>query len=278
MPFWSGNPVTTQFESIQTFQPKEVVPLTETLRVGGIETSRATRAELAQLMIEDAHKARRGELLFPRLIFYSNGSVIATFHRDARFREMFQQADLVDVDGMPLVIASRLFSKNPLRERVASTDFILDACDAASRNGLRFYFLGAKPGVAEKAAENMRAKYPGLEIVGARDGYFAKEDEKAICDDIRAVRTDVLWVGMGSPWQEEFAIANRENLAGVAWMRTCGGLFDHHSGNVRRAPLWMQKVGLEWLHRAIQEPQRLSRRYFTTNPLALYYLMTKTGR
>lgn len=257
---------------------RDIVSLTDTLMVGGIATSRATRAELAELMVEDARRARQGELRVPRMVVSSNGSVIAAFHRDAHFRSMVLQADLVDVDGMPLVLATRLLSRRPLRERVATTDFVLDACAAAAREGLRFFFLGARPGVAEAAAENLRCLFPGLQIVGIHHGYIGQEDEAALCEQIKAAKTDVLWVGMGSPRQEEFVIANRHRLGGVAWLRTCGGLFDHYSGNVRRAPLWMQRIGLEWLHRAIQEPARLGSRYLTTNPSALYHLITKTHR
>jgi exopolysaccharide biosynthesis WecB/TagA/CpsF family protein len=257
---------------------KNIPQLTDTLVVGGIATSRATRVELAQLMVRDSMSARLGELKRPRIVMSSNGSVIAHFHRDPHFRAMVLQADLVDVDGMPLVIATRFLSRQPLQERVATTDFVLDACAAAVANGLRFFFLGAKPGVAERAAQNLRVLYPGLNIVGVQNGYFGKDDEAAICERIVAAGTDVLWVGMGSPLQEEFAIANRERLSGVAWIRTCGGLFDHHSGAVPRAPLWMQQIGLEWLHRTIKEPMRLGKRYLFSNPVAIYHLITKTHR
>ena len=177
---------------------------------------------------------------------------------------------------MPIVFASRLLCKNEIPERVATTDFVLTAAEAAVAHGTRFYFLGGKPGVAEEAASNLRALFPALQIVGIRNGYFSADEVDAICKDIREAGTDVLWVGMGSPRQEEFAVANMRKLSGVAWVRTCGGLFDHYVSTARRAPLWMQRWGLEWVHRARLEPFRLGLRYLWTNPVALFFLLTKT--
>jgi exopolysaccharide biosynthesis WecB/TagA/CpsF family protein len=182
----------------------------------------------------------------------------------------------VDADGMPLVLASRLFCETPLRERVATTDFIEDASKAAVEAGLNFYFLGGKPGVAAAAADKLTDRYAGLRIVGARDGYFSEAELDELCADILSKKTDVLWLGLGSPYQEALALRLRERLGGVAWIRTCGGLFDHVSGAVRRAPRWMQSTGLEWLHRLALEPRRLALRYAWTNPVALFYLLTRT--
>lgn len=248
-----------------------------TLSVGGVPTTRITRAGLAQLMVEDCRKARIGDLPLPRLVVSSNGAVIADFHHDALFRDTLLKADVIDADGMPLVMATRLFCREPLKERVATTDFINDAAAAAAREGVRFYFLGAKPGVAQTAAAHFRTLYPTLQIVGVRHGYFAFEEEAALCEEIRASGADVLWIGLGSPLQELFAVRNQHRLQGLTWLRTCGGMFDHYSGRFRRAPDWMQIAGLEWLHRMVNEPVRLGRRYLTTNLPAIYYLLTQTN-
>jgi N-acetylglucosaminyldiphosphoundecaprenol N-acetyl-beta-D-mannosaminyltransferase len=251
-------------------------PRNRDLMVGGIATARLTRAELADLMVDDCMRARRREVLVPRIVVSSNGAVIAAYHRNSRFRSFISSADIVDADGMSLVLATRLLCRYPLKERVATTDFIHEAASAAVNTGLKFFFFGAAPGVAIKAAKNLRAVHPGLQIVGIRDGYFSSKDEFNLCNDVLASGADVLWVGLGSPLQESFAIRNRERLAGLGWIRTCGGLFDHHSGSVARAPTWMQNCGLEWLHRAVREPKRLVWRYITTNPAAIYHLATKT--
>jgi N-acetylglucosaminyldiphosphoundecaprenol N-acetyl-beta-D-mannosaminyltransferase len=250
--------------------------LDQTLTIGGIVTARLSRAQLADLMVKDVRKAEEGQLTKPRLIFYSNGSTIATFHKDPEFKKLITKADIVDADGMPLVMASRFLSTKPLAERVATTDFIHDACLAAQKAGIKFYFLGAKPGIAQKAGHKLKTLYPELEIVGIRDGYFKLEDETALCSEIVASGADVLWIGMGSPVQESFAIRNQDKLKGLSWIRCCGGLFDHMAGEKLRAPKWLQNIGFEWLFRAIQEPKRLGIRYLTTNPIAAYHLLTKT--
>ncbi len=244
--------------------------------IGGLRTARVSRADLARVMSEDCRAARGGVLTTPKVVASSNGSVIARYHADETYRAHIDQVDILDADGMPLVFASRIFCASPLRERVATTDFIDDACEVAVRDGLNFYFLGAKPGVAAKAATKLGQKHHGLRIVGVRNGYFSEEELDEICADILAKKTDVLWLGLGSPRQEELALRLRDRLPGVAWIRTCGGLFDHMSGAVRRAPGWMQSCGLEWLHRLALEPRRLAWRYVCTNPVALFYLLTKT--
>jgi len=220
----------------------------------------------------------RGVGSLPRLVTSANGMVIARYNRSAEFRELVDAMDIVDADGMPLVVASRVFHRVPLAERVATTDWVLDACTAACAHGMRFYFLGGRPGVAARAALHLGSRFPGLEIAGVHSGYFADSDVEAICARIVAAGTDVLWVGMGSPLQERFAIRAKALLPGVGWVRTCGGLFDHYGGGVSRAPKWMRASGLEWLYRAAREPIRLGLRYALTNPVALFDLAVRTRR
>jgi exopolysaccharide biosynthesis WecB/TagA/CpsF family protein len=246
------------------------------MRVGGITTINMTRRTLAEQMAADVELARSGALPIPRAVIASNGSVISSYHHQPRFRSLIDAADIIDPDGMPLVLATRLLTRRPLRERIATTDFIHNASSIAAERGIRFFFLGARPGVAASAAERLRADHPGLDIVGVRHGYFEDKDVPGIIRQIRASRADVLWLGLGSPLQEEFAIRHREDLPGLAWIRTCGGMFDHIGTDVPRAPRWMQAAGLEWLFRAVLEPQRLGRRYLFTSPVAAYHLLTKT--
>ncbi|WP_230771432.1 WecB/TagA/CpsF family glycosyltransferase [Sphingomonas sp. Leaf4] len=248
----------------------------DTLTIGGLPIARLTRPELAARMSADVAAARAGTLERPRIVTSANGSVVAAYHLDPAFRRSLDAADIIDADGMPLVFASRLRCRHPLTERTATTDFLLDAAQAAAEQGIRFYFLGARPGVAARAAEHLRSRFPALQIVGTRSGYFPPDRLEAICDRIVAARTDVLWLAMGSPLQERIAVEMRDRLPGVAWVRTCGGLFDHYGGGVSRAPAWMQAVGLEWIYRAARDPWRLGRRYLVTSPIALYHLALKT--
>lgn len=247
-----------------------------TLRLGGLPVIRATREALAQQMVRDALAARAAPRP-PKLVFSANGAFLVAANRDPAFRRLACAADLIPADGMPLVHASRLFGKPPLPERICTTDFIIDAIEAACVNGLRFYFLGSREADNAAACAYFARAFPKLQIAGRHHGYFDKADEPAICADIVASRTDVLWVGLGQPLQERFSVENRERLTGVGWIKTCGGLLDYYSGRNPRAPFWMQRAGLEWLFRATIEPRRLAPRYARTNLPALYYLLTRSG-
>jgi exopolysaccharide biosynthesis WecB/TagA/CpsF family protein len=191
---------------------------------------------------------------------------------------MFLDADLIHADGMPLVFVSRLFHKTPVPERVCTTDLFHDVARIAGRRGARFYFLGATKSSIDKATERLRALYPDLDIAGHDSGYMRRDgDEDRIIERIKAARPDILWLGLGAPAEQEFAMRNRDRLCGVGLIKTSGGLFDYISGKNARAPGWMQHAGLEWAYRMYLEPRRLSDCYLATNPHALFLLLTRTS-
>jgi N-acetylglucosaminyldiphosphoundecaprenol N-acetyl-beta-D-mannosaminyltransferase len=159
-----------------------------------------------------------------------------------------------------------------LPERVATTDLFHDVAKIAGTAGATFYLLGATQDTIETAVAKVRRAYPGLVIAGFRNGYFTREEEAQVVADINAAR-----IGMGTPREQVFAARNRERLTNVGVVKTSGGLFDFLSGRNRRAPMWLQAAGLEWLHRLALEPRRLLLRYLTTNPHALYLLLTRTS-
>jgi len=248
-----------------------------TAMVGGFATVRLTRAELAALMVQDCLRAREHpESTAPKLAFSSNGQGIALAGRDTKFADAMSAADIIDADGMPIVVASR-FSGSPLPERIATTDFFHDAASVAAEHGLRFFLLGATEEQNSAAVVAMEKRYPSLKIVGRHHGYFGNDDE-GICKLIRESRADVVWVGLGKPLEEYWCLRNRERLTGVGWIKTCGGLYSFLAGDASRAPKWMQRLSLEWLHRVISEPRRLAWRYIATNPYALYRLIRYTKR
>lgn len=245
------------------------------VQVGGLRVGVLSRAAWAQRMVADC-LARRGKQLPPLVSFSVNGQVVANAWRQPEYRAMLEQADYRDADGQPLVVMSRCLTRSPLPERVATTDFFHDACAAAEAAGLRFYLLGTTPENLAVAVARIRALYPKLQLVGTRHGFVQLEEEASVIEEILATQPDVLWVGMGVPRQENFALRNRKALAGIGWVKTCGGLFDYFTPQVKRAPRWMQQAGLEWLFRTIQEPKKYAWRYLTTNPLALWLLLTRT--
>jgi N-acetylglucosaminyldiphosphoundecaprenol N-acetyl-beta-D-mannosaminyltransferase len=137
-------------------------------------------------------------------------------------------------------------------------DIVDHICRASATGGYRIYFLGAAPGVAKSAADAMRQKYPGCQIVGTRDGYFKPEEEARIAKEIAALKPDFLFVAMGIPRQEKFILSTQSVIrAGVAM--GVGGTFDVFSGNVKRAPKPMQNLRLEWLWRLGQNPQKIDK-------------------
>jgi len=166
------------------------------------------------------------------------------------------------------VWAARLLGK-PLPERVSGSDLFPGLCKAAAGTGLRIFLLGGREGAAEEAARILEQRYPGLLFAGTYAPPFGfekdpAENERAIAA-VRAAGPDILFVALGAPKQEIWMYENRERL-GVPVLVGVGAAFDLVAGMVRRAPKWMRKAGLEWLHRALLEPRRLGRRYATTNP------------
>ena len=178
--------------------------------------------------------------------------------RDARFREAIARADLSVCDTIGILLASRLRG-GPLRERVTGVGLIGPLAERSARTGdVRLYFLGGAPGVAERAAAALIARYPGVRIAGIRNGYFSPRENGAVIAAIASSGANVLLAGLGSPkqeiWLEEHLLATACSVGiGV------GGSFDVIAGIKKRAPRIVQRLGFEWLFRLLQEPARLKR-------------------
>jgi len=246
------------------------------VQIGGLPIALINRADSAQLMLDAALNRRDSGL--PPLIFSSaNGQVLSMSARHSWVRELFLAADLIHADGMPLVFISRLFHKWPLPERVCTTDLFHDVARVAPARGARMFLLGATKQVIDDAAQRIRRLYPDLELAGYASGYLRREsDEERIIEVINAAHPDILWLGLGVPAEQAFAVRNRGRLR-VGLIKTSGGLFDYISGKNARAPAWMQRAGLEWAFRTYLEPRRLAGRYLATNPHALFLLLTRTA-
>lgn len=241
---------------------------------GGLRTACISRAGLAELMVQECRRARSPGVA-PKLVFHVNGQALSLAARDREFRRSYDIADHVHADGQPLVFASRFFASPAIPERSAVTDFFHDAAAVARDIGLRFYLLGGTEEDNAACAEIMRRRYPELIIAGCRHGYFTPDEEETICDAISAAEADVVWVGLGVPLQHAFCVRNRHRIR-AGWLVAAGGCFNYVSGRYRRAPPWMRRTGLEWLHRLWHEPRRLFLRYAVTNPHAFYLLLTQT--
>jgi N-acetylglucosaminyldiphosphoundecaprenol N-acetyl-beta-D-mannosaminyltransferase len=196
--------------------------------------------------------------------FCSANTVVEASQSD-RVRDALLRAELVAPDGVPLVWVGRLQGQHV--ERVCGPDFMLAMVDRGRALGYRHYLYGGAPGVAEKLATRMRQRFPGADFVGIEVPPFralsADEDAAAVAAINRA-RPDCVWIGLGSPKQDLWVADHRDRLDAAAVLAV-GAAFDFHAGTKRRAPLWMQRSGAEWLFRLLTEPRRLWRRYTVVN-------------
>jgi N-acetylglucosaminyldiphosphoundecaprenol N-acetyl-beta-D-mannosaminyltransferase len=183
--------------------------------------------------------------------------------KDPQARALYDQADVSVADGMPLVWAARL-QGDRLPERVAGSSMVALLAERAAAERRSMYFLGGTPGASAKAAAILTERFPGLRICGTSSPMLSSPPTPAELDPIRrelaGLRPDLLLVGLGSPKQEQLIQLLRPTLP-AAWMVGVGISFSFIAGEVRRAPRWMQRTGLEWVHRMAQEPRRLGHRY-----------------
>lgn len=194
----------------------------------------------------------------PHLIFAQNPLKVAMASKQPALLDTLESADILIPDGIGIAIAARLIAGIKLRERVTGVNLMRKLVALAAKKGYKAYFLGAKPGVAEQAANNLKAKYPQLRIAGTADGYFREEDEETVVEMINSASPDVLFVCMGSPMQELFLGRNRAGI-NVPVCAGGGGSLDIYAGKTRRSPLIFQRLGVEWLYRLFKEPRRAKR-------------------
>ncbi len=193
----------------------------------------------------------------PHQICTVNTEFVMAAQSDDEFRSILQNADLCLPDGIGIVWAAK-WLKSPLRERVTGSDLVpLIAREAASRRWTLF-FLGAEAGVADRAAQILGERHPQLKVVGAHAASPHPDDDDETIRLIRQAQPDILFVAYGAPAQDKWIQRNRARV-GVSVMMGVGGSFDFISGVAARAPRWIQNIGLEWLHRLIQQPWRWKR-------------------
>lgn len=192
-----------------------------------------------------------------------NADKIIEVNRNNRMRQIVNSCGIINADGASVVLASRFLNK-PLPERVAGIDLMQSLVKLSAERGHSVYLLGAKQEVVKKTAAVLRKKHPTLNLVGFRNGYFQEKDWPEISRDLKEKQPDFVFVGITSPLKE-YLIEYLQNQGHTSVFMGVGGSFDVISGNIPRAPLWMQKANLEWLFRVIQEPRRLFKRYFIGN-------------
>lgn len=189
---------------------------------------------------------------------------IVKIEYDNEFKKVYENADLILTDGKPLIWISNAL-KTPIKEKVSGSDLFPKVCKMSSEKGYSIFLLGAAQGVALKAAKNLKKRYTSLKIVGTYSpsyGFEKNDNEiEKIIKIINDCNPDILAIGVGAPKQEKFIYKYRKQLA-VPLSLCIGASIDFEAGNVKRAPKWMQNVGLEWFYRFIKEPKRMFKRYF----------------
>ncbi len=228
----------------------------------GVKVDRIDTTSIVDRMVKFAS----GKL--QRTVMYVNAACMLIAEKDPLYRQALNSADLVYADGVGVVLGARIFGHH-LPGRSTAADFITDLCRACAEAGISLFLLGAKEGIAAKAAERLLTQVPGLHIVGTHHGYFREDETDDIISMINRSGAEMLIVGFGAPAQEFWIKKNRHRLE-PRCLWGVGGLFDFVSGNTPRGPKWLLDHGFEWLCRLSVEPRRLWRRYIPGNALFLY--------
>ena len=242
----------------------------ERVNVLGVEVDPINVAELHAKILGSIREGTHA------LVLHVNVHGLNLCYRDPALRSFFNAAPVVFADGAGVVLAARILGEH-LPQRITYADWAWQLAGFAERENLSLFFLGARPGIAEKAAARLEERHPNLKVAGAHHGYFDHDDpgapeNEAVLREINALRPDILLVGLGMPLQERWLMHNWDRVdARVAL--TGGAVFDYVSGELRRGPRILTDNGLEWLARLFIEPKRLWRRYVVGNPLFLWRVL-----
>ncbi|MBN3033264.1 MAG: WecB/TagA/CpsF family glycosyltransferase [Candidatus Saganbacteria bacterium] len=237
----------------------------KTVDLAGVAVDNVSLNEAAEIVRQFVIEGK------PRLVVTPNPEMIVAAQEDEELQAIINGADLRVADGISLVVVSRILG-HPLKERVSGIDLMLKLLAIGADYNYRVFLLGGAPGIAEAAASRIKQKYPGLNLVGTHDGYFAAGDESAVIKKIRAARPDLLFAGLGAGRQERWLNQHLAELGATVGLAV-GGSFDVLSGRKRRAPRWVRALCLEWLYRLVTEPQRWQRQLAL--PKFLYLTLVK---
>lgn len=200
----------------------------------------------------------------PLMHIVVNAAKIANMQKDKELLESIKNADLINADGMAVVWASKLLG-TPLKERVAGIDLFCNLVKNASKQQQTVYLLGATEEIVKKVAEKFNQEFGKNIVTGYHNGYFDETDELNIVQEIVNSKATFLFVAMSSPKKEIFLSKYKKQLSSVGFIMGVGGSFDVMAGKVKRAPYWMQRIGIEWFYRFLQEPKRMWKRSFIDN-------------
>jgi len=192
-----------------------------------------------------------------------NAAKLVWLKDNPKLKEIILKADIINADGQSIVFASKLLNK-PLKERVTGIDLMQNLIELSNKEDWSLYFLGATDEVVQEVVKKVQREYKNIKIAGFHNGYFKEEEEEKIIDDINNSGANIVFVGISTPKKEYFINRNYKKLNSNLIMGV-GGSFDVFANKIKRAPLFMQKYGLEWLYRLYQEPRKMWKRYLYTN-------------
>jgi len=235
--------------------------LDSTLTLFGLPICNSTLPEASASLVKAAAEGARRQVLFV------NAHCVNVAARNRTYLDTLRGADVLYADGSGMRLAARL-SGQSLRDNVNGTDLFPLLCQDAAAAGVSIALLGARPGIAERCAANMRSRFPKLQVVWTHHGYLQHTDISSVISSLNDSGAGMIFVAMGVPAQELW-ISRYANTLNSPVLLGVGALFDFYSGEVSRAPLFMRKLGIEWIYRFILEPRRMFTRYILGNPLFL---------
>lgn len=206
-----------------------------------------------------------------RVIQFVNANKVAQVREDHQMEAIMWRADYVLADGQPMLPMARLLGIR-IPERIDGIGLMGKLLKLAHDRGYSVFLLGAKQEIVEACVQKIQREFPKARIAGFRNGYFKDSESAQVAREVREARPDILFLGMGTPMKERFADKHAHEL-GSCVIQGVGGSFDVMAGMVKRAPVWIQRIGFEWLYRVVQEPRRMFWRYTRTNALCLAAFM-----
>lgn len=225
----------------------------DTITILGVPIDRITRDEagtITENLIKESNKSCK-------MIFAPNVEFIMYAQKDKEFAKILKQSSLSTPDSVGIMIGAKL-QKKSFKERIPGQSYFRKIIELSNEKGYSIYLLGGKPGIAEITKENLKKLFPNVNIVGIHHGYFDKNEEKEVIKEINTLQPNVLFVALGAPKQEKWIYEHRNELK-VDVAAGQGGTYDYEAGRIKRAPVFIQKLGIEWLWRLCREPSRIKR-------------------
>ena len=242
----------------------------DTITILGVPIDNVTADEAGKItedLIKESNKSCK-------MIFAPNVEIIMMAQKDEEFFNILKESSLSTPDSIGVTIGAKL-QKKSFKERIPGQSYFRKIIELSNEKGYSIYLLGGMPGIAKKAKENLEKIFPNVNIVGLHHGYFDENEEKEVIKEINMLKPNVLFVALGAPKQEKWIKKHRQELK-VDVATGQGGTYDYEAGRIKRAPIWIQKIGMEWFWRLLKEPKRIKRQMVL--PVYLVKLVLKKDK